>query len=733
MKAILLPGSLRVIAHCVILLGTSLAATISAPAASTPAPLPDPAFPFGAVYFRKTNPPAQDWEHDHQVAADLGMNIFRHWFLWSAIEVAPDRYDWRDYDRMLELEAKHGIKVVLAEIVTDMPEWMWTQYPASRRVDADGKEAFPGVWVSSATGGAPLCLDDDEVLGRAGKFLTALVERYRNHPAVHGYDVWNEGGTPLCFCEATTRKFREWLQKKYGTLEALGQAWHHYSLASWDNVQAPRGTNGYAESLDWLQFRRDNGMRLLDWRIKLIRTLDQRNRITAHGVARLNENEWRIASQVDSYGFTWVASRHGNAPWLHFHAVDLTRAQSQGKTFWHAEATGGPLWLQPQVVNRPLEDGRSSDEKDVRLWSLVDMAGGADGILFTRWRPLLDGPLFGAFGPMGMDGSVTPRAEMAGQLAKWANAHPAIWRSQPVRGDVGLLFAPEALDFSAIQEAGGRATSGAQSNFDTAASGWYASAILGAYQGFFDSNIQADFVRIEDIDRYPLIYVAHPTLLRQSTADKLRDYIAKGGRVVSEGCLGYFGGEGTVGEVQPNLGLDRVFGAKESYVQFTPDLLEQLTLTVRSAKVSGRFYLQAFTPTSGRAAGNYADGQVAAVENDFGPGKTLLIGTSPGASYYKKHSPETKAFFAGLLTWAGVKQRVLSSEPEIKVRLHEGAGGTYVWFVNSSRAAKPVTATLETKANQVKVLWPQAGTATIQDGKISTTVGDRDAVLVQLN
>ena len=94
----------------------------------------------------------------------------------------------------------------------------------------------------------------------------------------------------------------------------------------------------------------------------------------------------------------------------------------------------------PQVLNRPLEDGRSSDEKDVRVWSLIDMTAGATGILFTRWRPLLDGPLFGAFGPMGMDGSVTPRAEMASTLAHWTNAHADIWKSRPVKGDVGIVF-----------------------------------------------------------------------------------------------------------------------------------------------------------------------------------------------------------------------------------------------------------------------------------------------------
>jgi len=208
---------------------------------------------------------------------------------------------------------------------------------------------------------------------------------------------------------------------------------------------------------------------------------------------------------VDSYGYTWVASRHGNDPWMQFQAVDLVRGAARGKPFWHAEATGGPLWMQPQVVNRPLEDGRSSEEKDVRVWSLVDMAAGATGILFTRWRPLLDGPLFGAFGPMGMDGSVTPQAEMAGQLARWTNSHTDLWKSRPVKGDVGIVFVQESEDFNAVQ-------SGGASRAGTAA-GAYTQSVQGAYQAFFDSNIQADFVSIDDIGEYPLIYLPIRSIL----------------------------------------------------------------------------------------------------------------------------------------------------------------------------------------------------------------------------
>jgi beta-galactosidase len=703
-------------------------------AADSDGSFPNPVFPFGAVYFRKSNPPAADWERDHQVAASMGINIFRHWFLWASIENSPGKYDWRDYDRMVELEGRYRIKTVIAENVTGAPEWMWDQFPHARHVSSDGLQSFPSVASGSATGNAPLCLDNDDVLDRAGKFLTALVERYRDKPATLGYDLWNEGDLIECHCAASQAKFREWLKAKYGTLEALERAWHRYSLGSWDTVHPPHDSGGYPDSLDWIAFRRDNAIRLLRWRIELIRGLDKKNQLTAHGVGALTDIDWRTAAAVQTYGYTWVASRHGNDPWMQFEAVDVVRGASRGKPFWHAEATGGPLWLQPQVVNRPLSDGRSSDEKDVRVWSLIDMSAGASGILFTRWRPLLDGPLFGAFGPMGMDGSVTPRAEMAGTLARWSNAHPDIWKSKPIKGDVGIVFVQESLDFASILGGGGAAAAGRGARGGGAEAGTsnYIDSAEGAYQAFFDSNIQAEFVSIDDIGEYPLIYLPYPEMLKRSTADKLRDYVSKGGFLVSEGCPGYFGDGGTVGAVQPNLGLDQLFGARETYVQFTPDLLGKLTLTVRDREIGGGYFLQEYSLAGGREAGRYANGHTAAVENNFGSGRTLLIGSFPAGAYFRSHAPATCEFYADLLTWAGIQPKVRSSDPKVKARLHGGAGGTYLWVVNPTPTARDVKISLPSQFQRAVELWQESSQPTVAGNVVATTVGDRNAAVIRL-
>ena len=183
---------------------------------------------------------------------------------------------------------------------------------------------------------------------------------------------------------------------------------------------------------------------------------------------------------------------------------------------------------------------------------------------------------------------------------------------------MGIVFVQESQDFNSDPERRGQRRPRWRGGRGGSAAGAYTQSVQGAYQAFFDSNIQADFVSIDDIGEYPMIYLPYPEMLKKSTADKLRDYVAKGGKLISEGCPGYFGDGGTVGTVQPNLGLDQLFGARETYVQFTPDLLDKLTLTVKGKQIGGQYFLQEYKLAGGQAVGQYANGHIAAVENTFG-------------------------------------------------------------------------------------------------------------------
>jgi beta-galactosidase len=337
-----------------------------------------------------------------------------------------------------------------------------------------------------------------------------------------------------------------------------------------------------------------------------------------------------------------------------------------------------------------------------------------------------------------MDGSRTDRSEMAGRIARWVAApeQEALWRSRPVRGQVGILVLPETQQFLYAL------------NGDSA---YYARSVEGAYRGFFDINVQADWVRIEDIDDYAVLYLPIPAMMTADTADALRAWVAAGGTLISEGCPGYFGDRGHVGTVQPNLGLADLFGAREAYVEFTPDLLNDLSFHIAGATAWGGVFLQTYAVTTGQAMGWFSPGcgraseQVAVVDNAWGAGRTLLMGTMAGYGHGAHAQRDARpdagscetggntALYRALASWAGVVPDVTVSDPCVIARLHAGEGGTYLWVANPTRAPRSVAVSLAPRwqaYREVRSLW--GAEASIEAGEVRLVAPARDVTVLAL-
>ena len=688
-------------------------------------------FPYGAVYFRKSNPPREDWERDYAQAAEDGINIFRHWFMWGSIEVAPGVFDWDDYDRQFDLAAKYGIKTIIAEISHSIPEWLAVKHPELLQCDAAGLPQYPKMGVSTATGGFNhgLCLDKAAARELNANFLTKLAERYKDHPGMMGYDVQNECnfGEGGCHCPDTMIAYQTWLKNKYGDIKALKLVWHKYSYTSFNEIRYPETLLFCSESADWLAFQHDNFHQNMQWKIDTIRKVDAKNLISAHGIASTFRNreqagtdDWTAAKMVELYGFTWVPCRHGNEPWRLFSAGDLTRAGSRGKTFWHAEAQGGHLWLQPQLKGRSADDGRVADEKDLRIWNLISFACGSRGLLYPRHRPLLDGPLFGAFAPYEMDGSRTPRSEMASKIAKWLNAaaQKGLVESSPGKGQIGILYVPECSAASYLHSQVGNENS-------------FYRIMSGAYQGFFDNNIQADFVHIDNIDEYNAIYFPYPVSMTSAQAEKLKNWVRQGGVLISESCPAYFGDNLHVGPVQPNLGLDEVFGVRQKRVEFMPDILTNIKFDLFGVSATGEGYLQTYECRSGTACAFY-EGDAIAVTNNFGKGKTLLIGAFLSGRYARKGDKETAECFSKIFAYTSQKPVLTLSDNLVRGRISHGDKEDYLWLLNPTDTDRLVNVSLSGDYRSGDVLWKGGHIDTEGAHTLKTAVYGRDALIMVL-
>jgi beta-galactosidase len=155
-------------------------------------------------------------------------------------------------------------------------------------------------------------------------------------------------------------------------------------------------------------------------------------------------------------------------------------------------------------------------------------------------------------------------------------------------------------------------------------------------------------------------------------------------------------------------------------------------LTVCGHPLRGSTFLQAYEPAGGTPVGWYEDGQVAAVEHASGEGKTMLVGTFPGAGYGRAPSAAGRAWFRSLLDWAGVRQHVQADDPAVTARLHRG-DGLFLWVTNPTREARTVALRCSQPwgpFRSARVHW--GNTPELDGHAIRVRVEGRDAAVLQL-
>lgn len=174
-------------------------------------------------------------------------------FSWAHLEPKKDEFDFSWMDEIIDKLYNAGIYVNLATPSGARPHWLANEYPEVLRVDDKGLRAHFG-------GRHNHCMTSPAYRERVKKINTKLAERYASHPAVIMWHISNEYGGE-CYCSLCQQAFREYLKKKYDTVDKMNHAWwarfwsHTYS--SFDEVEAPGAISEAAINglwLDWWRF-----------------------------------------------------------------------------------------------------------------------------------------------------------------------------------------------------------------------------------------------------------------------------------------------------------------------------------------------------------------------------------------------------------------------------------------------------------------------------------------------
>lgn len=78
----------------------------------------------GPQYFRPPFPVAKYWQDDIAKIKDSGFNCLQLWVMWSWVESKPGKFEFDDYDRIIDYAADAGLNVVLSAIAEIHPYWI---------------------------------------------------------------------------------------------------------------------------------------------------------------------------------------------------------------------------------------------------------------------------------------------------------------------------------------------------------------------------------------------------------------------------------------------------------------------------------------------------------------------------------------------------------------------------------------------------------------------------------
>ena len=174
-------------------------------------------------------------------------------FSWAKLEPEEGVYDFGWLDEIIDRLYANGIYTVLATPSGARPQWLAQKYPEVLRVRPDGLRNFYGHRQNH-------CYTSPLYREKVTQIDTRLAEHYANHPAMILWHISNEFGGE-CHCELCQAAFREWVQKKYGTLDKLNHAWWanfwSHTYTDWSQVHSPSPvgeTSVHGLDLDWRRF-----------------------------------------------------------------------------------------------------------------------------------------------------------------------------------------------------------------------------------------------------------------------------------------------------------------------------------------------------------------------------------------------------------------------------------------------------------------------------------------------
>ncbi len=361
------------------------------------------------VYYYPEHWPERQWARDLAKMAELGFE-FTHFgeFAWAFFEPSDGRFDFAWLDRALDLAAKNGLKVILCTPTPCPPAWLGEKHPEIYLVDGGGRRLEHGTRANGS-------LANDVFVRYAKRIVAELGRRYGQDPRVWGWQLDNEPWGPPDYSPAARLKFQAWLERKYGAIGRLNEAWGGAFWStrydSFAQVLIPNeglfGEDALSPHavLDFRRFTADTQAGFLHLQYDLLRGLVRPGQwITTNYMNVTDSADPRRTDRLDFLSFTMYPVRGTrNLGELGFRLGDPRRLALAVDYFRSFKGVTGVMELQPGQVNWARINPQP-EPGAVRMWLWHAFGGGLSFACTYRFRqPRYGSELYHA-GIVGPDG-----------------------------------------------------------------------------------------------------------------------------------------------------------------------------------------------------------------------------------------------------------------------------------------------------------------------------------------
>jgi beta-galactosidase len=357
---------------------------------------------FGAAYYPEYTPEPRV-KTDLDLMVEASMTVVRVGeSVWSTWEPSDGVFDLDWLEEALDGCHERGISVILGTPTYAVPMWLARKHP---ELALDPGTGTPMRWGSRQE----VDFTAPAFRFHAERVIRKVVGRYAAHPAVIGYQVDNEPGLHLIHNAGAFEGFVDHLRARYGSVEALNEAWGltywSHRLSRWADLWTPHGNAQPQYDLAWREYQTLCTSDLISWQAGIVREVaaaagrDDQFVMTCVSYTRPAVDELGVNADLDvAAGNPYYAMQDALAlpapadlpaqgwtstgTWTLVHTADRMFA-SQQAPFLITETNAGPIG--GAAVNFPAWDGQWRQA----AWAFV--ARGARMVEYWHWHTLHTG------------------------------------------------------------------------------------------------------------------------------------------------------------------------------------------------------------------------------------------------------------------------------------------------------------------------------------------------------